>query len=114
MLELHLKQPGFNSAYVPFTNYCKRIQKFRKTGNLKHLYRNELDKACFAHNAAYSDSKDLANKTISDKILKDTAYEIAGMSVNEQLSEELHKPVTKKSKEEKSMPDLKTTFGQQI
>ena len=35
------------------------------------------DKACFAHDAAYSDSKDLAKRTISDKILKDRACEIA-------------------------------------
>ena len=41
------------------------------------MYRNELDKACFAHDAAYSDSKGLAKRTISDKILKDRAYEIA-------------------------------------
>ena len=39
-----------------------RIQKFRETGNLKHLYRNELDKACFAHDAAYSASKGLAKR----------------------------------------------------
>ena len=45
MLELHLKQPGFTySAYEAFTKHCKRIQKFRETGNLKHLYRNGLDK----------------------------------------------------------------------
>ena len=44
---------------------------------MKHLYRNELDKACITHDAAYSDSKDLAKRTISDKILKDRAYEIA-------------------------------------
>ena len=31
----------------------------------------------FAHDATYSDSKDLANRTISDKILKDKACEIA-------------------------------------
>ena len=31
-----------------------RIQKFRETGNLNNLYRNELDKACFAHKAVYS------------------------------------------------------------
>ena len=31
----------------------------------------------FAHDAAYSDSKDLAKKTILDKILKIRAYEIA-------------------------------------
>ena len=42
----------------------------RETGNLKHLYRNELDKACFAHDSAHSDSKDFAKITIRDKILK--------------------------------------------
>ena len=36
-----------------------------------------LDKACFADDAAYSDSKDLAKRTISDKILKNRAYDIA-------------------------------------
>ena len=44
---------------------------------MKYLYRNELDKACFAHDPAYSDSQDLAQRTISDKILKDRADEIA-------------------------------------
>ena len=78
MPELHLKQPGFTySACGPFTKHRERIQKFRETGNLKHLYRNELDKACFAHDAAYYNSKDLAKRTISDKILKDRAYGIA-------------------------------------
>ena len=78
MPELHLKQPGFTySDCGLFTKHCERIQKFRGTGNLKHLYRNELEKACFAHDTAYSDSKDLAKRTISDKILKDRAYEIA-------------------------------------
>ena len=63
MPELHLKQPGFiYSACGPFTKHRERIQKFRKTGNSKYLYRNELDKTCFAHDAAYSDSKDLAKK----------------------------------------------------
>ena len=77
--ELHLKQPGFTySACGPFTKHCERIQKFRETDNLKHLYRNESGKACFAHDATYSDSKDLVKTTISDNILKDRAYEIAG------------------------------------
>ena len=45
MPELHLKQPGFTySTYEPFTKHCKIIQKFRETGNLKHSYRNELEK----------------------------------------------------------------------
>ena len=78
MPEQHLKQPGFiYGACGPFTKQREIIQKFRETSNLNYLYRNELDKACFAHDAAYCESKDLAKKTISDKILKDRAYEIA-------------------------------------
>ena len=43
---LHLKQPGFTySTCGPFSKHRERIQKFRERGNLKHLYRNELDKA---------------------------------------------------------------------
>ena len=63
--------------FVDYLLKIARVQKFREKGNLKHIYRNELDKACFAHDAAYSDSKDLAKRTVSDKILKDRAYEIA-------------------------------------
>ena len=44
---------------------------------MKHLYRNELDKVCYAHDVAYSDSKDLGKRTDSDKILKDRASEIS-------------------------------------
>ena len=72
---ISFKQPAY-SACGPFTAHRGRIQKFRETGHLKHLYRNELDKACFAHDASYSESKDL-DRTISDKVLKDKAYEIA-------------------------------------
>ena len=73
---------------------------------------------------AYSESKNLEKRTISDKILKDRAYEIplasmiykflikktgsgaiatskVGISVNEQLAQELHKPVIKKLKRSK-------------
>ena len=70
--ELHLRQPEFTySACGTFTKHHERVKKFKETGNLKHVYKNEIDKACFSHDAAYSDSKDLA------KILKDNAYEIA-------------------------------------
>ena len=31
----------------------------QETRNLRHLYRNELDKACFAQKAEYSDSKEI-------------------------------------------------------
>ena len=79
MPELNLKQPRFTySACEPFNEHCERIQKFRETVNLKHLYRNELDKPCFACDAAYSDSIDLAKRTTLDKILKERACNIAG------------------------------------
>ena len=41
----------------------KEIQKFRETSYLKHIYKNQLDKPCFAHDVAYSDSNDLAKRT---------------------------------------------------
>ena len=65
--EFHVKQPGF--TYIAcglFRKHCERIPKSRETGNLKYLYRNKLEKAFFAHDAAYSDSKDLAKTTVSD------------------------------------------------
>ena len=47
MPEMHLKQPGFtDSACGPFTKNKERIQKFKETGDTKHIYRNEFDKAC--------------------------------------------------------------------
>ena len=41
---------------------------------MRYIYRNELDKACFQHDSAYADHKDL---TKSDKVLRDRAYNIA-------------------------------------
>ena len=41
MPELHFKRPGFTyMACRLFTKHCAKIQKFRETGNLKHLFRN--------------------------------------------------------------------------
>ena len=58
MLELHLKQPGLSySTCGPFTKHDKRIQKFREIDSSKHFYGNELDRSCFAHDAAYSGVK---------------------------------------------------------
>ena len=57
MPEIHLRQPQFTcSACGPFTKHEKRIQKFKETGDTNYIYKNELDKACFVHDAAYSDS----------------------------------------------------------
>ena len=60
MPEMHLKQPGFTySACVPFTKNKERIQKFKETGDRNYTYQNELNKACFQHDMAYEDFKDL-------------------------------------------------------
>ena len=47
------------------------------TGDANYIYRNELDKACFQHDMAYEDFKDLKRRTQSDKVLKDKAFETA-------------------------------------
>ena len=55
----------------------ERIQKFKETGDSRYIYQNELDKACFQHDMAYGDFKDLTRRTASDKILRDKAFNIA-------------------------------------
>ena len=78
MPEMHLRQPAFTySAFGPFTKNKERIQKFIETGNTSYVYKNELDKACFQHDMAYGDFKDLARRTASNKILRDKAFNIA-------------------------------------
>ena len=79
--EMHLRQPEFvYSACGPFTRHKEKIKKFKQTGDTRYIYRNELDKACFQHNSAYADHKDLINRTKSDKVLRDKAYDIASNS----------------------------------
>ena len=77
MLILRIRQPALTySACGPFIRHREKIKKFKETGSLNYIYKNGLDKFWFAHDAAYSDDKELAKRTISDKILKDRAYEI--------------------------------------
>ena len=139
MPEIHLRQPQFTySACGPFTKHKQRIQKFKETGDTNYIYINELDKACFVNDAAYSDSKDLTKRSVADKILKNKAFDIAkypkydgyqrGLASmvynffdskvaspdkksvgsgaklipqNEQLADELHKPIIRKFKKRK-------------
>ena len=78
MPEMYLRQPQFSySACGPFTKHKQRIQKFKETGDTNYIYINELDKACFAHDTAYSDSKDLTKRTVADKILRDKSFNFA-------------------------------------
>ena len=78
MPEIHLRQPRFvYSACGPFTRHKERIKEFKRTSDTRYIYKNELDKACFQHDSAYADHKDLINRTKADKVLKDKAYDIA-------------------------------------
>ena len=78
MPEMHLRQPQFvYSACGPFTRHKERIKKFKQTGDTRYIYRNQLDEACFQHDSAYADHKDLINRTEADKVLRDKAYDIA-------------------------------------
>ena len=75
---MHLRQPQFTyNTCGPFTKHKQRIKKFKETGDTNYIYKNELDKACFANDAAYSDSKNITRRTIADKILRDKAFNIA-------------------------------------
>ena len=136
---MHLRQltalgkSGFTyRACGPFTKNKERIQKFKELGNSRYIYQNELDKACFKHDMAYGDSRDLTRTAASDKIscgkgfniAKDPKYDgyqrglvaivykifdkktsgsgIENESIsNQELAEELHKPIIRKFKKQK-------------
>ena len=114
-----------------FTRHEDRVNKFIQPRDTNYIYKNELDKACFAHDDAYSDFKDIKNRTAADKTLRDKAYKIAknpkyygsqrglaslvyklfdkknaGSGVkstpqNKKLADELHKPIIRKFKKRK-------------
>ena len=133
--EMHLRQPHFvYSACSPFTRHKERIKAFKRTGDTRYIYRNELDKACFQHDSAYADHKDLINTTEADKVLRDKAYDIAsnpeydcyqrglvsmaykffdkkstgsGIASSSILADELHKPVIKKIEKRKVYSQFK-------
>ena len=78
MPEMHLKQPGFiNSACGLFTENNERIKKFKETGDKNYIYKNERGKACFQHDMACGNFKDLKRRTFSNKVLKDKAFNFA-------------------------------------
>ena len=123
MPEMHLRQPRFvYSASGPFTRHKERIKEFKRTGDTRYIYRNKLDKACFQHDSAYVDHKDLINRTEVDKVLRDKVYDLAsnpkydgyqrglasmvykffdkksmgsGIASSSILADELHKPIVR-------------------
>ena len=77
MPKMHLRQPKFTySACEPFTKHKEITQKIKETGDSQYIYQNNLDKACFQHDMAYGDFKDVSRRTASDKILHGKAFYI--------------------------------------
>ena len=140
MPEKHLRQPRFvYSACGPFTRHKERIKDFKCTGDTRYIYRNELDKACFQHDSAYADHKDLINRTKADKVLRDKAYDMAtnpkydgyqrglasmvykffdknsmgsGIASSSILADERHKPIIRKFSKRKVYSKVKgNTWG---
>ena len=56
MPEMHLwdLKVKKHSACGPFTKHQERINQLMEDGRLSHLYKNQLDKVCFQHDAAYT------------------------------------------------------------
>ena len=53
------------------------MKKFLKRGDSRYIYQNKLDKACFQHDMAHRDFKDLNRRTIANKVLHNKAFNIA-------------------------------------
>ena len=78
MREMQLKQWGFTyGAWESFTKNKERIQKFKQRRDTEYIYKNEFDKACFEHDMAYGDFKDLARRIATGKVLRYKAFNIA-------------------------------------
>ena len=110
MPEMHLKQPGFTySVSGPFTRNKQRIQKFMETGDTSYTYRNELDKVCFQHYMAYASNPkyDGYQRGLASMVYKFFDKKSKGRGIkneikeNQQLANELHKPIIRKFKKRK-------------
>ena len=105
----------------------------KETKDSIYIYQNELDKACFQHDKAYGDFKDLLRRTTADNVLRDKAFNIAinprydgyqcklaslvhkffdkkssGSSIDvETIPNQLHKPINKKFEKRKVYSSFK-------
>ena len=114
--------------------------EMRRLRNTDNISKTNFDKSCFQHDMAYGKFKNLAKRTQSDKVVRDKAFEIgnnskhdgyqrglvsmvykffhkksAGAAIksvsNQQLENELHKPIIRKFRKEKFILHLNTIFG---
>ena len=71
---MHLRQAAFTySAY----GKKRKNKKNKETGASRYIYQNKLDKACFPHDMAHRDFKDLNRRRFLDKVLRYIAFNIA-------------------------------------
>ena len=85
------------------------MKEFKHTGDTRYIYRNKLDKACFQHDSAYADHKDLINRTEADKVLRDKAYDIASNPEYDGYQRGLASMVYKVFDSKVTSPDKKST-----
>ena len=114
MPEMHLRLTSKDLHIVLVFHSVKKDSRY--------IYQNELDKACFQHDMAYGDFKDLNGRTFVDKVFniaKEPKYDgyvcklasmvykffdkkTSGSGIknenisNKELAEELHKPIIRK------------------
>ena len=96
----------------------KTKKEYKETGDTKDIYRSELDKTCFQHDMAYNIAKNprcdgyqrglasMVYKLFDKKTASLTDESAVGSGIksmfqNEQLAEELHKPIIIKFKKAK-------------
>ena len=60
----------------PFTKSPRKNTKFKETWDSRYIYQNELDKACFQHDIANGNFKDLARRTNFEEVLRGKAFNI--------------------------------------
>ena len=77
-LRLIIDNQGLPIVLVDHLKKLKeKIQNFKQTGDSRYIYRNELDKACFQHDMADGDFKDLKRRTAADNVSRIKAFNIA-------------------------------------
>ena len=78
MPKMHLILVGFTcSDCGPSTKNKERIQILKEIGDSQYIHQKELNKACFQHDMAYADFKDLTRRIASKKILCVKSFHVA-------------------------------------
>ena len=77
MPERHLTLDLHIVLVCPFLKTKKEYKTIKKIPGSRYIYKNELNKACFQHDIANCDFKNLPRRTASEKIFLDKAFNFA-------------------------------------